>query len=105
MPKAIDKMNVGTTSANSRKGRTAWQIQTAKARFSELFRLARTEGPQRITRQGKEGVVMISDEQYDRLMVRSHQPKSIVQFFRQSPLVGVKLNLERDKDAGRDLEL
>jgi prevent-host-death family protein len=34
-----------------------WQLQTAKARFSEVFRLARSEGPQRITRQGKEGVI------------------------------------------------
>jgi prevent-host-death family protein len=82
-----------------------WQLQTAKAKFSEVFRLARTEGPQRITRQGKEAVVMISDEQYDRLLVKSHQPKSIVQFFRESPLVGVELDLERDKDAGRDFKL
>jgi antitoxin Phd len=83
----------------------AWQIRTAKARFSELFQRARTAGPQRITRQGKEGVVMISDEQYERLVAESHQPKSLVQFFRESPLVGVELNLERDKDAGRDIEL
>jgi prevent-host-death family protein len=83
----------------------SWQIQTAKARFSEVFRRTRNEGPQLITRQGKEGVVMISDEQYDRLVSRSHQPKSIVQFFRESPLVGVELNLQRDKDEGRDIEL
>ena len=89
----------------ARMGEHAWQVQTAKARFSEVFRLARSIGPQRITRQGKEGVVMISDEQYDRLMVRSRQPKSIVQFFRESPLVGVDLDLERDKDTGRDIEL
>ncbi len=85
--------------------RPDWQLQTAKAKFSEVFRLARTEGPQRITRQGKEGVVMISDEQYDRLLIRSRQPKSIVQFFRESPLVGVNLDLERDKDTGRDVKL
>jgi antitoxin Phd len=84
---------------------TIWQVQTAKARFSEVFRLARTEGPQRITRQGKEGVVMISDEQYERLTVKSRQPKSLVQFFRESPLVGVELDLERDQDSGRDIEL
>jgi antitoxin Phd len=83
----------------------AWQVQTAKARFSEVFRLARSEGPQRITRQGKEGVVMISDEQYDRLLIKSRQPKSIVQFFRESPLVGVNLDLERDRDPGRDIKL
>lgn len=102
MPKASNK------SANTDPARTGghtWQIQTAKARFSEVFRRARTEGPQRITRQGKEGVVMISDEQYDRLVVKSRQPKSIVQFFRESPLVGVEIDWERDKDTGRDVDL
>ena len=82
-----------------------WQVQSAKARFSEVFRKARTEGPQRITRQGKEGVVMVAEEQYDRLVGRSHQPKNLVQFFRQSPLVGVDLDLERDRDPGRDTDL
>jgi antitoxin Phd len=99
MPKALKKRIVTNIARN------AWQLQTAKARFSEVFRLARTEGPQRITRQGKEGVVMISDEQYDRLTVKSHQPKSLVQFFRESPLVGVELDLERDEDTGRDIKL
>ena len=48
---------------------------------------------------------MNADEQYDRLTIRSHQPKSIVQFFRESPLFGVELDLERNKDTGRDIEL
>lgn len=96
-----------TRQASRRKNATqhTWQIQTAKARFSELFRQARTKGPQRITRQGKDGVVMISDEQYNQLVGKSHQPQSLVQFFRESPLVGVELDLERDKDAGRDIQL
>src|SRR5271169_6940451 len=89
----------------SERANTDWQVQTAKARFSEVFRLARTAGPQRITRQGKEGVVMISEEQYERLLAKSHQPKSLVQFFRESPLVGVELDLQRDKDPGRDIDL
>ena len=80
-------------------------MQTAKARFSEIFRLGRTDGPQRITRQGKEGVVMISDEQYEQLVGRSHQPKNLVEFFRESPLVGVELDLERSKDVERDIDL
>ena len=83
----------------------SWQVQTAKARFSEVFRRARTEGPQLITRQGQEGVVMISDVQYDQLVGRSHQPKNLVQFFRESPLVGVELDLARQKDEGREIEL
>lgn len=83
----------------------AWQVQTAKARFSEVFRRARTEGPQRITRQGKEGVVLVAEEQYEQLVGKSHQPKSLVQFFRRSPLVGVNLHLERDRGPGRDTDL
>jgi hypothetical protein len=52
------------------------------------LRLA-TEGPQP-TRPGKDGVV---------------PPNSLVQFFRESPLVGLELDLERDNDTGRDIEL
>jgi len=85
--------------------RPAWQLQTAKARFSEVFRLARTEGPQLITRQGKEAVVMVPVELFDRLTTRSRQPKSLVQFFRESPLVGLELDFERDRDTGRDIDL
>jgi len=82
-----------------------WQLQTAKARFSELFQLARSEGPQVITRQGRDAVVMLPIEQFDRLIVRSRQPESLVKFFRDSPLVGLELDFERDKDTGRDIEL
>ena len=31
--------------------------------------------------------------------------ENLVEFFRNSPLVGVELNLERDKDTGRDIDL
>jgi len=31
--------------------------------------------------------------------------KSLVEFLRESPLVGLELDLERDKDPGRDIEL
>jgi prevent-host-death family protein len=92
--------------ANSSDGtRGSWQLQTAKARFSELFRRARSEGPQRITKRGKEGVVMISEEEYRRLVGKSRQPKSIVDFFRQSPLMGLKLDLRRDRSPARDVDL
>jgi antitoxin Phd len=82
-----------------------WQLQSAKARFSELFRRARSAGPQLITRRGKEAVVLISNEEYDRLIGIAHQPKSLLQFFRESPLVGVELNMERQNDEGREIEL
>ena len=51
--------------------RPPWQLQTAKARFSELFRRARAEGPQYVTRQGKEAVVVVPAEEFERLTGRS----------------------------------
>jgi prevent-host-death family protein len=103
MPKSIPEDRM--PAASLKLAGESWQIQSAKARFSEVFRRARTDGPQRITRQGKEGVVMVAEEQYERLVGKAHQPRNLVQFFRQSPLVGVKLVLERDRDTGRDIDL
>jgi antitoxin Phd len=108
MPKSTKKPNRGTESAPASNLRVAgepWQIQSAKARFSEVFRRARSEGPQRITRQGKEGVVMMAEEQFERLVGKSHQPKNLVEFFRRSPLAGVDLDLARERDPGRDIDL
>jgi antitoxin Phd len=82
-----------------------WQLQTAKARFSEVFRRARSEGPQYVTRGGKEAVVIVPAEEFERLKARSRQPKSLVEFFAQSPLVGSGINLERKPDYGRDIKL
>ena len=84
---------------------TAWQLQTAKAQFSELFRRARTEGPQRVLRQGKEAVVVIAEEEYQRLARTSKQPQDIVEFFQKSPLAGLEIDLEREPDYGRDIDL
>lgn len=104
MNKSHRKSTVANLSQLKIVGQT-WQIQTAKARFSELFRLARTAGPQLITHQNKESVVMVPLEQFDQLVARAQQPKSLVDFFRQSPLVGLELDLERSKDAGREIDL
>ena len=82
-----------------------WQLQTAKARFSEVFRLARTVGPQLITRQGKEAVIVISVEQFEQFVARTREPASLVQFFADSPLAGLELNFDRSKDTGRQIDL
>ena len=83
---------------------TRWQLQTAKARFSELFRRARTEGPQYVTRQGKEAVVVIGAEEFEKLK-RRNRKTSLVQFFAESPLVGSGIDLERMPDFGRKVKL
>ena len=82
-----------------------WQLQTAKARFSELFQRARTEGPQVVTRQGKEQVVVLPAEQFAQLVKRARQSKSLVKFFAESPLVNITLDFSRDVDLGREIKL
>jgi antitoxin Phd len=82
-----------------------WQLQTAKAKFSELFRRARSEGPQYVTRQGKDAVVVLPAEEFERLNQRAGQPRSLVKFFSQSPLANVDLDLERKPDFGRKIDL
>ena len=82
-----------------------WQLQTAKARFSELFRRARSEGPQWITRQDREAVVMLPAEEFERLTVRAKQPRSLAKFFAESPLAKVPIDLERAPDYGRMVDL
>ena len=81
-----------------------WQLQTAKARFSELFRRARSEGPQYVTRRGKEAVVVLPAEDFERLTRRSRET-SLVRFFAESPLVGSGIDLERKPDFGRKVKL
>jgi prevent-host-death family protein len=94
------------TPTRSRSRRSpSWQLQAAKARFSEVFRRARTEGPQYVTRQGKDAVVILPAEDFERMAARSRQPQSLVEFFAQSPLAKVELHLQRKSDYGREIDL
>jgi prevent-host-death family protein len=44
-----------------------WSLQNAKARFSEMIRRARNDGPQHVTVYGHDEVVVISTEEFRRL--------------------------------------
>ena len=79
-----------------------WQLQDAKNRFSNLVDKAHHEGPQVVTKYGKESVVIISIEDYQKL----NRPKTdLVSFFKKSPLSGIGLDLSRDKSSSRNIEL
>lgn len=80
----------------------AWQVQDAKARFSELLRSAASEGPQAITVRGRTTAVVMSQDEYERLKGRK---PSLVEFLQASPLSGVDLDIERDRSSSRDIEL
>lgn len=58
--------NRRATSGAGRQSAT-WKLEDAKARFSELVRLARERGPQRVTVRGRDAVVVISANDYARL--------------------------------------
>jgi antitoxin Phd len=82
---------------------TAWQIQEAKNKLSELIDRALTEGPQVITRHGIEVAVVMPFSGYKKLTTRSQR---LGDFFMSSPLRKSGIVIERDKQATlRDIEL
>jgi prevent-host-death family protein len=81
----------------------SWQMQTAKARFSDVLRSAKQDGPQDITVHGKSVAVVVSRDLFDQL---SGNAVSLAEFMQSSPLVGLdELVLERDSSPARELEL
>ncbi|MDX2153695.1 MAG: type II toxin-antitoxin system Phd/YefM family antitoxin [Bryobacteraceae bacterium] len=91
--------------AERRAAPQEWQLQEAKARFSEVFRLARERGPQRVTKHGREAVMVIPAEEYARITTPQRGPGGIVQFFAASPLRNAGVELSRVRDYGRAIDL
>lgn len=80
----------------------AWQLQEAKNKFSNLVERAQQEGPQVVTKHGKEAVVVLSVDDYKKIT----KPKdSLIKFLQKSPLGDLELDLSRDKNAPRDVAL
>jgi antitoxin Phd len=75
-----------------------WQLHEAKDKLGQVVARAISEGPQVITRHGKEVAVVISVVEYRRLTAES---QSLTQFFRPSPLAGVDIELRRDQTTTR----
>jgi prevent-host-death family protein len=99
---------MGKTQSRNREANPAqkdWQLQEAKARFSEVFRLARECGPQRVTKHGRTAMVVLPAEEYERLSKPKARQGSLVQFFAESPLAGSGIRLDRPRDFGRKVAL
>jgi antitoxin Phd len=91
-----------TTDPNMARQAGGWKLEDAKARFSEVVRRARSEGPQRVTVHGRDAVVVISAEELDRLLPQ--KPRlPFVRFMEKLHLDG--LDLTREPDHGRDVDL
>lgn len=79
-----------------------WQLQEAKNKLSLVVDQACEQGPQVITRHGKDAAVVLSYEDYQALL----RPRdSLAEFFQRSPLAGLELDLERSSDTGREVDL
>ena len=81
---------------------STWKLEDAKARFSEVVRRAQSEGPQRVTVRGEPAVVVIDAAELERL-VPTAERLPLVQFLESLDLDG--LDLTREQDRGRDIEL
>ena len=80
-----------------------WALQDAKARFSEVVRLACEQEPQEITLRGEPAVVVLSRVEFDRL---TKPRESLVAFMRRSPLYGADdLEFPRDQTLTREVDL
>jgi prevent-host-death family protein len=70
----------------------SWAVAEAKAKFSEVVEQALSEGPQEITRNGKQAVTVIATKELEKL----RKPKqSLSEFLLNSPLRGSGLTIPR----------
>lgn len=81
-----------------------WVLQDAKARFSELVRRVRSEGPQHVTVHGRDEVVVIAVEEFRRLRgERSGQ--ALVDAMQSSPHRDIEIEVPRAPMPVRDVPL
>jgi prevent-host-death family protein len=95
----------------SKPGRTVrgtrpgyWVLQDAKARFSELVRRVKDEGPQHVTVHGREEVVVIAADDFRRLK-GDRTGKVLIAAMQASPHRDVELEPRRARMPVRDVAL
>lgn len=85
-----------------RDKKNVWQIQEAKAKFSQLVEDATIKGYQTITKQGEPVAVLLSKKEFDEI---TQSKTSLLKFFRAAPCQEIELNIQRSKDLPRELDL
>jgi prevent-host-death family protein len=81
-----------------------WRLQNAKARFSELVRRVRSDGPQHVTVHGRDEVVVISAEEFRRLK-GGETGQALVEALQSSPHRDVDIEPGRAAMPVRDVSL
>jgi prevent-host-death family protein len=81
----------------------SWTVTRAKAHFNEVIDRARTEGPQKITRNGRLEAVVVAPEEWQQ---RTQPAGTLADFFANSPLRDVPdLVIARQPDHAGNLNL
>ena len=88
--------------AKARRG--YWVLQDAKARFSELVRKVRSEGPQHVTVHGRDEVVIIAAEEFRRL-TGSVSGEALIKAMQASPYRDIDIAPQREPMPVRDISL
>lgn len=81
-----------------------WLLQDAKARFSELVRKVRSEGPQHVTVHDRDEVVVIAAEEFRRLK-GSRTGQSLIDAIQSSPYRDADIEPGRMSLPVRDVSL
>src|ERR1700720_3569650 len=81
-----------------------WLLQDAKARFSELVRKVRSEGPQHVTVHGRDEVVVIAAEEFRRLK-GSITGRALIDAMQASPHRDIGIEPRRSPLPVRDVSL
>ena len=81
-----------------------WRLQDAKARFSELVRRVRSEGPQRVTVHGRDEVVVIAAEEFQRLKGEA-TGAALIAALQAAPSQELEIEPLRERSPVRDVEL
>ena len=81
-----------------------WKLEEAKAKLSEVVRLARNQAPQRITVRGEDAVVVISAKEFTKLLPLIRQP-NLHKLLSESPLASLDFESQPVQSPVRDVEL
>lgn len=81
-----------------------WQLGEAKANFSRVVRLAASGQPQRVMVPGKDEVVIVAADEFERLRARTTSD-SLHRFLSQSPLNRLDLDNGGVRSPIREVEL
>ena len=85
-------------------GKGTWTVAQAKAKLSEVIEKARHQGPQTITKNGKNAVVVVDASLWEQTQ-KQNRKGNLAEFLLSSPLRKSGLKITRLKGGLREVDL